>query len=248
MSELPPRFALLIAAHGERRDGAGNDGVAALAADLARRGVADEVSVGFIKGVPAIDEAVRAFAAAEVLVYPLFLADGYFNRVRLPQLLAKAGGRRRLRVLTPLGLDPALVALVADAAQAGARQAGFTPARTALVLLAHGSPSDPASRLATQTMAARIAALGRFDGVRAAFLEEPPTLADALAPVAGPAVVVGLFAGEGLHGGADVPQLMRELGRDDVAFVGNVGAFAGIADIVAASVGAASTEAGNQVD
>ena len=243
MTPQPLRdFALLLAAHGERRDGAGNDGVAQLAADLARRNVAGEVAVGFIKGIPAIDEAVRALASATVLVYPLFLSDGYFNRVRLPQLLAKAGGSRRVRVLDPLGLDPSLVAIVADQARAAARDAGFEETQTMVALLAHGSSSDPASHQATEQMALRLGRQARFLAVRSAFLEEPPSLAEAVGSFAGPVVVVGLFAGEGLHGAADLPQLVRELGRDRIAFAGNIGAFAGLSDLVAAAVMRASTQ------
>lgn len=93
-------------------------------------------------------------------------------------------------------------------------------------------------------MAERLAATGRFGAVRAAFLEEPPALETALAAVPGPVVVVGLFAGEGLHGGADVPQLLGEIDRADVLFAGNVGTFTEIVDIVAATVSHASTGGG----
>ena len=174
-------FALLLAAHGERRDGAGNDGVAQLAADLARRNIAGEIGIGFIKGIPAIDEMLRALASPTVLVYPLFLSDGYFNRVRLPQLVAKAGVSRTVRVLDPLGLDPAFADLVAQKAGAAAQAAAFATARTTVVLLAHGSASDPGSRQATEQLARRLDERGEFLAVRAAFLEEPPSLADAVA-------------------------------------------------------------------
>lgn len=240
-------FALLLAAHGERRDGAGNDGVAELAAELARRNIASEIGIGFIKGVPTIDETLRALASRTVLVYPLFLSDGYFNRVRLPQLLATAGLPRTVRVLDPLGLDPALADLVARKARVVAQDAGFAVARTTVVLLAHGSASDPASRQATEQLARRIDAQADVLGVRAAFLEERPSLAEVIAACDGPAVVVGLFAGDGVHGGVDVPQLLSELNRDRLAFAGNIGAFDGIADLVAAAVMRASTEGADRV-
>lgn len=240
--------ALLLAAHGERRAGADNDGVVRLAAELARRRVAGEIGVGFIKGVPTIAEALAGFAAPRVLVYPLFLADGYFSRVRLPDLLLAAAGSRPVRVLAPLGLDPALVGIVAGKAQAAIAQAGFAVERTTVVLLAHGSPSDPASRAATDLMAARLAEQGVFRAVRTAFLEEPPSLAQAVAEISGPVAVVGLFVGEGLHGGADVPQLLDEIGRDALVFAGNIGRFTDLADIVAAAVRAASTGAAERVD
>ena len=250
----PHDFALLIAAHGERRAGAGNAGVAEIAADLIRRNLAEEIGIGFIKGIPRIDETLRAFASATVLVYPLFLSDGYFNRVRLPQLIAKGAGWRRVRVLPPLGLDPALAALVAGRAVVALAAAGHAATGSTLVLFAHGSPSDPASRAATEAMAARLAGERRFANerefanerqfadVRCAFLDEPPGLADTIAGVRGPLAVVGLFAGEGLHGGADLPRLLSGLARPDLVFAGNVGGFDGIADIVAGAVAREAAE------
>ena len=104
--------ALLLAAHGERSSGAANAGVAQLAATLHGRAVAPEVAIGFIKGEPTITESVRALHADEIVVYPLFLSDGYFTRARLPEMLneaMRADRPRRIRMLPPLGLDPALV-------------------------------------------------------------------------------------------------------------------------------------------
>jgi sirohydrochlorin cobaltochelatase len=232
---------LLIAAHGERRVGAVNEGVARLAADLMRRNLAEEIGIGFIKGMPRIDEALRAFASGSVLVYPLFLSDGYFNRVRLPQLLAKGSGWRNVRVLPPLGRDPALAGLVAEKAEVTLANAGYEASGATVVLLAHGTPSDPASHESAEAMAGRLRRDGRFLAVRCAFLDERPSLADSIADVRGPAAVVGLFAGEGLHGGADVPRLLGSLAHDRVVFAGNVGAFEGIADLVANAVARAAT-------
>ena len=245
---LPSDVALLLAAHGERRASADNDGVARLAAELARRRVAGEIAAGFIKGEPTIAQALAGFTAPRVLVYPLFLADGFFSRVRLRELVAAAAGSRPVRVLATLGLDPALVDVVAAKARAVAAQTGFASERTTVVLLAHGSSRDSASRAATELMAGRLAEQGAFLAVRTAFLEEPPSLAQAVAAISGPVAVVGLFAGEGLHGGADVPQLLDEIGRDALAFAGNIGRFTDLADIVAATVRAASTGATEQVD
>src|SRR6267154_2459087 len=75
------RFGLLLAAHGERRMDADNAGVARLARSLADKGVAVEIGFGFIKGSPPVDEAIGALSSRDVVVYPLFLSDGYFTRV-----------------------------------------------------------------------------------------------------------------------------------------------------------------------
>ena len=62
---------------------------------------------------------------------------------------------------------------------------------------------------------------------------------EAMALVQGPAVVVGMFSGEGMHGARDAPRLIAELNRNDVVYAGVIGNVAGIADIVAGSVAAA---------
>jgi sirohydrochlorin cobaltochelatase len=224
------RCALLLAAHGERRAGATNAGLRRLAQDLAAAGVAGEVAVGFLNGAPSIVEAMAAFHLPEVIVYPMFLAEGFFAGTRLPAAVGAAAGTRRVHILPPLGLDPALADLVAGKAAAAARDRGVAAEATTLVLLAHGSSRDAASREATMDLAAR---LGGFAAVRIALLEEPPSLAEVLDGIAGPAVVVGLFAGEGLHGGEDLPDLIA--GRD-VATAGIVGTWPEIAALVAAAV------------
>jgi sirohydrochlorin cobaltochelatase len=224
------RHALLLAAHGERRAGATNAGLQRLAQDLAAAGVAGEVAVGFLNGVPTIAEAMAGFHLPEVIVYPMFLAEGFFAGTRLPTAVGAAAGTRRVHILPPLGLDRALADLVARKAGAAAQARGAAVAATTLVLLAHGSSRDAASRDATVDLAAR---LGGFAAVRIALLEEPPSLAEVLDGIAGPAVVVGLFAGEGLHGGEDLPDLIA--GRD-VATAGIVGAWPEIAALVAAAV------------
>lgn len=227
---------LLLAAHGERAAGADNRGVESLARALRARGVAAEVRCGFIKGTPTLAEAVREFAAARILVLPLFLADGYFSRVRLPQLLDPAETGRSVEILPPIGLHPALAGLVARKADAACAAAGTDPARTTLVLVAHGSTRDDASRRATEALAARIAAQGRFAEVRSAFLEEPPDPAGLLAAARGPVAVVGLFIGEGLHGREDVGRLVAGAGRADVVTVGNLGTWPDFVDAVARAV------------
>jgi sirohydrochlorin ferrochelatase len=83
---------------------------------------------------------------------------------------------------------------------------------------------------------ARLRVLGRFAEVRIALLEEEPSLAEALGGARGPAIVIGLFAGDGLHAGRDVPRLIGALDRNDVAFAGPVGGWPELADLVAAGV------------
>lgn len=231
--------ALLIAAHGERRDGAANEGVAGLAAILRGRGIAREVAAGFVKGEPPIPVSLRSLGDRHVIVYPLFLADGHFVRERLPRLLEAGvteGARRRITLLPPLGLDPLFPGVVASQAVAAAQTRGLSPWQADMVLLAHGSRTDPGSRSAAERLAASLRLQLRFRSIRTALIEEPPSLAEAVSDRRGPVLVIGLFAGEGMHAAADAPRLVAELDRGDVVFAGPAARLEGLAEVVAAAV------------
>ncbi|MBR0714962.1 CbiX/SirB N-terminal domain-containing protein [Bradyrhizobium liaoningense] len=231
------RTGLLLAAHGERRPDAGNEGVFRIAEALAGRGL--EVAVGFISGVPSVREALQTLVADRILVYPLFAANGYFTRDRLVQILEEANkAGRSVEMLTPLGLDPGLPHVVMQQALGAAHEHELTPAACTVILLAHGSQRNPASRQSTEELARALERHGVFRKVEVAFLEEQPSLDDTAAALAGPAVVVGVFSGEGLHGARDAPGLVARLGRRDVVFAGIMGTAPGIADLVAQAVAA----------
>ena len=231
--------ALLLAAHGERSRGAANASVVQLAATLRGRAVAPEVAIGFIKGEPTITESVRALHADEIVVYPLFLSDGYFTRARLPEMLneaMRADRSRRIRMLPPLGLDPALVPLLIDKLVGTAQGRGLAPGEAGVILLAHGSSKDPASRIAAERIADNVRRRTSFRPVQVALLEEAPSLQEVASDLSGPIIILGLFAGEGMHGAGDAPRLVEELGRSDAVFAGTLATLDGIADVVAASV------------
>jgi len=232
-------FGLLLAAHGERRTDADNGVVVRLARTLADKGVAAEIGFGFIKGSPTVDEAIGALSSRDIVVYPLFLSDGYFTRVALPRLVEEARRQdagRAIRILPPLGLEPALADVIADEAAAAACSRANLPTEISIVLLAHGSQKDQASRLAAERMADHMRQRQSFCDTRIALLEESPSLAEAIEGMNGPIVVVGLFAGEGMHGADDAKRLVSELNRDDIILMGPVGTFAGIETAIVSAV------------
>jgi sirohydrochlorin ferrochelatase len=231
------RTALLIAAHGERGAGRNNEATFRIARALSARRLASEVAVGFIRGEPSIKDALGVLTAPRITVYPLFVSNGYFTRDRLAQLLEEANSEgRKVDVMAPLGLDPGLPDLVAAFAAEAARRRGFGPRACNVILLAHGSRKNPASRRSTERMARALGTCASFKSVRGAFLEESPSLDATAAGIQGPIVVVGMFSGEGLHGAKDAPRLVAGLRRDDVAFAGVIGNAGGIEDLVARSV------------
>lgn len=248
-TDAAPRTALLLAAHGERRPDAGNEGVFRIARALTDRGLVPEIAVGFISGVPTVRDALEKLTADRILVYPLFASSGYFTRDRLVQILDEANDDgRKIDMLPALGVDPGLPDLVLDQATQSAREHGFAPQACAVILLAHGSRRNPASRRATERMASEIERRAIFRTAAVAFLEELPSLAETAAAIEGPALVVGLFSGEGLHGARDAPRLVAQLRRSDIVFAGIMGSAPGIPELVAQAVMKARSNSGPDDD
>lgn len=165
------------------------------------------------------------------MIYPLFMSDGYFVMQAIPKMLEEDDGRH-VEVAAPVGLSPGLPPLVADHADAAVQAAGRRVEDHRLLLVAHGSKSDPASRNAAQCVAAELAMANRFAGIELAFLEESPLLDDRIGQVEGPAVLVGLFAGEGLHGGVDLPDAVQRSGRTDIVLSPPLARAPGLMDLI----------------
>src|SRR5262249_23610721 len=141
-----------------------------------------------------------------------------------------------LTLLTPLGLDEGMPDFVIARAGEACRNHGFAPDASTIILLAHGSRRNSASREAAEWVARGILVRGTLADVRIAVLEEHPFIHEAAEGVVGPVVVVGLFSGEGLHGARDAPRLIAELARSDVAYAGVVGSMTGIEELVVRAV------------
>jgi sirohydrochlorin ferrochelatase len=240
LNAVEHQFGALIAAHGGRVvDRRSNESIFCLAEKVAALIGDVQVGAGFISGVPTIGDAIAALAAQNVIVYPLFMADGYFGQTVLNRLVEEARRGRQggsLIVLPPLGLDPALADLAVTKAASAATSLGMSPKQVTLVLLAHGSARSRASAMAAERTAINARAHGLFADVRVSFLDEAPSLEMAMSEIEGAIAVAGLFSGDGLHGGDDAKRLMAQLNRDDVIYVGNVGLFSGLEKLIAAAI------------
>ncbi len=123
-----PRRALVLAAHGSRRQ-ASNDEVEALSARLRKgaEGLFDPVTYGFLELVqPDIDSAIRQCIDAgvdEIVVVPYFLSAGNHVAEDLPALIEQARvsyPHTRIQLRPHLGTVEGVVGLLLGLAQGGA--------------------------------------------------------------------------------------------------------------------------------
>jgi len=144
----------------------------------------------------------RALAAQPgSMIYPFFMAEGWFTSTRLPRRLAELGSAAP--VLPPFGRDPALPDLVAKViAASGAWR---------VILAAHGSKVSRSSKQAALAMAEHATALLPGRSVTVAFLEEPPHLRDIAARLPD-ALCLPFFALRAGHVDRDIPEALQQAG------------------------------------
>jgi sirohydrochlorin ferrochelatase len=229
----------VVVGHGER-GGAFSNAILIGHADAVAAALPDTpVAAGVLSGLPTLESAlgkVGNAGAGLILVYPYFMAAGFFVSTKIPKRLADAGFAGRCRVIAPLGADPGLPALVMRKAVTLAEaELGLAPAACRLLLVGHGSQVSRASAEATEAVAAQLVAAATFGAVATAYLEEPPLLDDVIGADQRPTVIVGFFNGDGLHAAEDVPQAMLNAPAP-VAYSGPVGAMPEVAGLIANAI------------
>lgn len=144
----------------------------------------------------------------DTLVYPMFMAEGWFTGTELPRRLARAGAGGA-RVMRPFGTDPGLPPLIVAAAHQAAIAQGWDPHRSVLLMSAHGSQRSQASFNITSALADLIAP--HFARVVVGFVEQAPFLADAARGLER-AVSLPMFALQAEHVTDDLPTALNEAG------------------------------------
>lgn len=142
------------------------------------------------------------------LIYPMFMAEGWFTRTELPRRLEQAGATGA-RILRPFGADPALPDLMIAKALQAAADHGWAASETTLLLTAHGSQRSQASFRITSALAERIAP--HFARVVTGFVEQTPFVVDAARDL-DRAVHLPFFALRAEHVTDDLPEALDAAG------------------------------------
>ncbi|HEX2940285.1 MAG TPA: CbiX/SirB N-terminal domain-containing protein [Rhodopila sp.] len=242
---MPKNAALLLIGHGSSRYPGAADLLQRHAATL--RNAGHRVAVGMLNGSPSVADALRDLPDAAIRAVPFFMEDGYFTRFAIPRAL----GDIPVHLCPPVGIHPAMPALIRDQAAASCARLGLLPGRTAVLLIGHGSASAPGRRLALHDHGAAVAAAGGFARVETACLEEPPFVADVLRQLrACPVIAIGYFANLASHVREDVPALLNveqaQRGCMDtpVHFAGNVTENPRMVEVILDQAGLGDTEGG----
>ncbi|WP_170381654.1 CbiX/SirB N-terminal domain-containing protein [Ruegeria atlantica] len=192
----------LIVAHGQPSDPApAEQSLAAYAAEV--DALCEDVTVrSATLAAPGLFEDRVSELSDDAVIYPLFMANGWFVTSALPKRLAE----RKLPILDPLGVDPNLPGLVAEALSDALKDNKWAPQDTDLVLAAHGSGRSRNPSAVARTFAAELAQRLAFRSIRPGFVEERPSISEAASGLSAQALCLPYFACTGGHVLEDVPQ------------------------------------------
>ncbi|EPX87069.1 CbiX/SirB N-terminal domain-containing protein [Salipiger mucosus] len=198
--------AALLVAHGSPSDPEPQEvALAALAARVQDARPGWRIGSATLAADGSFDAAVTRLGRP--LIYPFFMARGYFTGKVLTERAAPLG----LSVLEPFGVSPELEVQAAEALRRVLHERGWAAGDTQLLVAAHGSAVSRTSASAARAFAEALQARLGFAGARSGYVEEQPWLRDA-AQGLGQAICLPHFALRAGHMIEDVPEALEEAG------------------------------------
>lgn len=205
--------AIVLVGHGSARHPESAAPILALAEALRQRGPWAEVAAVFMKQSPRLEQGLDLVHAKQVVVIPVFAGKGYYTDSLIPQGMGLDGALtlregRRIIYTAPAGGHPRIPGLMACRADGVARECGWRPQDTSLLLIAHGSSRPGGAGDTPRAIAAAIAHHQHFAEVELTFLEQAPFAETWEEVVHGPRVVaLPLLVAQGMHASQDIPPL-----------------------------------------
>ncbi len=123
----PGRTALVLLGHGTDLN-KNSGGVIYLNAErIRKRGIYDLVKVGFLDQEPEIGSVVEGVEAENVILIPVFIAEGWHTRETIPEDLGLTGevtrrGEKTIFYGAPVGTHPSMAPLIAARAREAERE------------------------------------------------------------------------------------------------------------------------------
>jgi sirohydrochlorin cobaltochelatase len=120
--EVKGRTALVLLGHGTDLNKNSGGVIYLNAGRIRERGVYDLVEVGFLDQEPEIADVVESIAARNVILIPVFIAEGWHTRETIPEDLGLGGevtvrGDKTIFYGAPVGTHPSMANLIAARAR-----------------------------------------------------------------------------------------------------------------------------------
>lgn len=146
----------------------------------------------------------------DALVYPFFMARGWFTATVLPKRLAQFS----YPMTTPFGLDPQLPVLAANdlRARISANRAKGLTTPPSVLLAAHGSARGPKAAEATESFVARLQVELPEVPLHIGYIEQEPFIATAAKDLPAHSYCLPFFAQAGDHVRDDIPGALEAAG------------------------------------
>ena len=182
---------------------------------LRSRGVADEVTACFWKEPPAFSQVIDTLLSPQVVVVPVFTAEGYFTQDVLPAEMGLDGkvterGGKTITLSRPLGEHSGMARIVRNTVLETLEQYNLAPDDTAVAIIGHGTKRNPTSREATRRQAQHLRHWNGLSQVEDVYLDDDPIIASIYETTSAHNIIaVPFFLAAGSHVRIDLP---RELG------------------------------------
>ncbi|WP_435349488.1 CbiX/SirB N-terminal domain-containing protein [Haloarchaeobius sp. HRN-SO-5] len=220
--------ALVIVAHGSHLNPESSTPTYAHADTIREADAFDEVREAFWKEEPSFRDALRTVESDEVYVVPLFISEGYFTEEVIPRELRLDGWEtdlwesdgtsatqatlgagdvdKTVHYCGPVGTHDSMSDVIVKRAETvtGDESVGDG---FGLAVVGHGTERNENSAKAIEYHADRIRDRGRFDEVKALYMDEEPEVDDVTDYFESEdVVVVPLFVADGYHTQEDIPE------------------------------------------
>ena len=209
--------ALVLVGHGSHLNPDSATPVFDHADSIRASGAFDEVREAFWKEEPSLREVLRTVESDTAYVVPLFMSEGYFTERVIPRELRIDDGwdldaDLTVRYADPVGTHDTMTEVLVARAETVTGDPDVGPG-VGLAVVGHGTERHEGSGNSTRYHAEQIRERGRFEEVRALFMDEEPNVEDATEHVDSEGiVVVPLFVADGYHTQEDIPE---DLGLTD---------------------------------
>ena len=222
--------SLVIVAHGSHLNPDSATPTHTHADTIRATGAFDEVRTGFWKEQPSLREVLRTTHGDDIYVVPLFISEGYFTERVIPRELRLEGWEPELWNSDGISADTAtLVAGDIDTEVHYCGPVGTHEAMTDVLVrraesvtgdpevgngfgfavVGHGTERNENSAKAIEYHTERLRETGRFDEVKALFMDEEPEIDDVTDHFdSEDIIVVPLFIADGFHTQEDIPEDM----------------------------------------